>query len=181
MSTCAVVVPPVPALLPEHASLTDPVSDLRSACHEAVEALLCEAPGRVVLLADPDDPWARPVAEMLLADAGHAGHVATGPAGPDDAVLVMANGSARRGEESPGGADDRAPEFDARVEKALSDCDRAALRSLDAGLGAALLASGTCELRELGSLLEHGRWSARLLYSDDPYGVQYWVAVLSCG
>ena len=181
MTTRVAVVPPVPALLPEHASLTDPVSDLRSACEEAVALLVSEAPERVVLLADPDDPWARPVAEMLLAAAGHRGEVVSGPAGVGDAVLVMANGTARRGAESPGGTDDRAPEFDARVEKALTDCDGAALRSLDPGLGTALMASGTSRLRELGSLLEHGSWTARLLHSGDPFGVQYWVAVLTGG
>ena len=181
MSGRAVVVPPVPALLPEHASLTDPVSELRSACEEAVALLVSEAPERVVLLADPADPWARPVAKMLLAAAGHRGVVVSGPVGAGDAVLVVANGTARRGAESPGGPDDRALEFDVRVEKALTDCDGAALRSLDPGLGAALLASGTSPLRELGALLEHGSWSARLLYSGDPFGVQYWVAVLAGG
>ena len=145
MSTRVVVVPPVPALLPEHASITDPV------------------------------------AELLLAEAGHRGDVASGPGGAGDAVLVLANGSARRGEESPGGADDRAPAFDAGVEKALTDCDGAALRCLDAELGAALMASGTCRLREVGRLLEHGAWTARVLYSGDPFGVQYWVAVLARG
>jgi hypothetical protein len=179
MSTRVVVVPPVPALLPEHASLTDPVDDLRSACREAVALLVSRAPERVVLLADPDDPWARPVAETLLRGAGHRGEVASAPVEPGDAVLVLANGSARRGEHSPGGADDRAAGFDDRVEKALIDCDGAALGSLDAGLGADLMASGTYRLRELGSLLENGDWSARLLYSDDPFGVQYWVAVLT--
>jgi hypothetical protein len=96
-------------------------------------------------------------------------------------VLVMANGSARRGEESPGGADGRAPGFDARVEEALTRCDGVALRSLDAGLGAALLASGICQLRTLAPLLEHGAWTARLLYAGHPFGVRYWVAVLARG
>ena len=177
----AVVVPPVPALLPEHASLTDPVGALRSACREAVELLVSGAPERVVLLADPDDPWARRVAEVLLAKAGHRGQVTPGPVGGTDAVLVMANGSARRGEESPGGADDRAPEFDDRVEKALVGCDGVGLQSLDADLGDALLASGARPLQQLGSLLERGSWSARLLYSGDPFGVQYWVAALAGG
>jgi hypothetical protein len=180
MSSRVVVVPPVPALLPEHASLTDPVAAVRSACQEAVALLVSGAPERLVLLADPGDPWARPVAEMLLTEAGHRAEVASAPAGPGDAVLLMANGSARRRATSPGGADDRAPEFDDRVEKALSGCDGTALRALDAGLGAALLASGTCQLRQLGSLLEHGSWSARMLYSGDPFGVQYWVAALAC-
>ena len=175
------VVPPVPALLPEHASLADPVTELRAACHEAVALLVSGAPERVVLLAEPDDPWSERVAAALLAQAGHRGEVAPGPLDSADAVLVMANGSARRGEQSPGGADDRAPEFDDRVEKALIGCDGAALQSLDAGLGTALLASGTRPLRQVGTLLEHGTWSARLLYSGDPFGVQYWVAVLVCG
>ena len=181
MNTLAVVVPPVPALLPEHASLTDPVSALRSACREAVALLLSGGPERVVLLADPDDPWARPVAELLLADGGHRGQVVVGPAGPGDAVLVMANGTARRSEQSPGGADERAVEHDDLVEKALAGCDGAALRCLDADLRAALLASGTRALGELGALLEHGARTGRLLYSGDPFGVQYWVAVLACG
>jgi hypothetical protein len=65
------------------------------------------------------------------------------------------------------------------VEKALVSCDGAALCSLDTDLGAALLASGTSQLREVGSLLEHGDWTARVLYSGDPFGVQYWVVLLA--
>jgi hypothetical protein len=177
----AVVVPPVPGLLSEHASLTDPFSALRSACREAVEILVSGAPDRVALLADPDDPWAGRVADTLLAEAGHRGGLTAGPGGGTDAVLVMANGTARRGERSPGGADGRAPEFDERVEKALIGCDSVGLQSLDAELGGALLASGTRTLQDLGSLLEQGSWSARLLYSGDPFGVQYWVAAFADG
>jgi hypothetical protein len=92
---------------------------------------------------------------------------------------VLANGTARRSDEAPGGLDPRAADFDRDLEAALTSCDGEALRGLDTGLGEALLASGMRQLRRLGALLSTGGWAARTLYAGDPHGVQYWVVVLS--
>ena len=82
------VVPGTLALLPQYAGLTDPIAELRLACHEAVAWLVEEGPGSVKVLGDVR------IAEALLPgfELGSEG----------DVLLVVANGSARRGEKAPG-------------------------------------------------------------------------------
>ena len=66
------------------------------------------------------------------------------------ALLVMADGSAKRSTSAPGFLDDRAEAFDASIAAALADGDAEALASLDLELGAELWAAGTPALRTLG-------------------------------
>lgn len=202
----AAVLPPVPALLPEHAGLVDPVAGLRAACDAALGDLLAGA-GAVVVLHDPADaadhargvgePVAVRVALALLRRSGWTGH--TWCRTPDDetplpadaVLLVMANGSARRGERAPGHLDERAFGFDDEVEAALASADPGRLGALDAALGDELMAAGTRCLRRLGGLLgaaagarpagPGGPAAAALRWAGDPYGVQYWVVVLGPG
>lgn len=179
------VVPSAPVLLTEYAGLADPVPDLRAAVVAAVSWLVDGADGVGVLTGDATDNTGRGVADayptrlarQLLADAGHtADTVAPGDA---DAVLVVADGSARRSEKAPGHLDERSSAFDAEVGRALREGDLAALRGVDGDLGAELLAAGVPALRELASLVGEVV-EATVDHDDDPYGVQYWVVRWEC-
>jgi hypothetical protein len=94
------------------------------------------------------------------------------------ALLVLGDGSARRTEQAPGYVDARAEPFDAAVAAALASGDAAALRDLDAGLGAELLAVGVPAWRVAGhAAARAGAWSGELLHDAAPYGVGYLAAV----
>lgn len=94
----------------------------------------------------------------------------------DVALLVMGDGSARRSLAAPGYLDERAESFDAQVAAALRTGNAAALESLDADLGGALLAAGVPAWRVAGGLLDGGSYDSELLYDGAPYGVGYLVA-----
>ena len=165
--TPVALVPGVPALLPEHASLTDPVADLRAACRTAVGRIA--GPGSAVRVVA--GPLGLRVAEHLLEEVAAR---ATGDASYD-AVLVVGNGSARRTEKAPGHLDERAAAFDDAVDRALRETDRAALRAVDRDLAGDLLAE-VDGLPDLAAAVPAGV-AADVLYADDPFGVQYWVVV----
>ena len=165
--TPVALVPGVPALLPEYASLSDPVADLRAACRTAVGRIA--GPGSAVRVVA--DPLGLRVAEHLLEEVAAR---ATGDPSYD-AVLVVANGSARRTEKAPGHFDDRAAAFDDAVDRALRETDREALRVLDRDLAGDLLAA-VDGLPDLAAAVPAGA-AADVLYADDPFGVQYWVVV----
>lgn len=137
------------------------------------------------------------VARRLLEEAGWSGRCAMhsvardlGPAGARRlaealgardgrvALLVMADGSARRGEKAPGHLDPRAVGFDDRIGRALAEGDAQALRALDPGLAEELLAAGRAALTVLGevALVQGSTVRAEVTYRDDPYGVMYTVA-----
>ena len=107
------------------------------------------------------------VAREVVAEQGHA------------ALLVMADGSARRGEKAPGHVDERAFGFDDAVVRALQDGDAGALSALDPVLAGQLLAQGRAPLAVLGDVVtaQGGRPRTDVPYRDDPHGVQYAVAV----
>lgn len=163
------VLPPVPALLGRYASLADPVGELRAACRSAVGWLLEPAPEVVAVLGDPADVQ-RGVAQELLGGAGYAGSVVHGPGAAAQAVVVLANGSARRGEKAPGHLDERSFAFDEALGRALRTGE--GLDALDVELADRLLASGVRTLRELAGPPPE---ETVVTYDDDPYGVQYWV------
>lgn len=116
-------------------------------------------------------------------------------AGPSVGLLVVGDGSARRGPAAPGHFDERAAPFDDAVRRAISGGDMAALAALDPGLAADLMATGRAAWQVLAGALDGpldgpldravgvtaaGRPAAEILYSDDPFGVAYLVAVLDC-
>lgn len=181
------VVPPVPLLLPAYAARTDPVPELRTACVEGTRWLLEANPDRVHLVGDlPGEAElargvrtsvARRVAEHLLAQAGFSGERVEPPdLAAARAVMVLANGSARRGEHAPGHLDPRAHGFDRALGDALAAPDPAALAALDTGLGADLLAAGLTGLAEVARAVAAGDpVRAEVTYDADPFGVQYWV------
>jgi hypothetical protein len=177
-------VPSMLALLPEYAGAHDPVPDLRSACGEAVGWLVSRHPEAVRVVSAPlrpedaargvQSPAGVRVADHLLAVAAFGGRLDDAAGG----VLVVANGTAKRTERAPGAFDDRAAAFDDAVEHALRHGDMTPLRDLDAGLAEQLWVTDWPALSTLADLLGG---PMELAYSDDPYGVQYWVGRATCG
>jgi len=95
------------------------------------------------------------------------------------ALLVMADGSARRGLKAPGYLDERSFSFDAQVTDAIRDGDMAALLALDASLARDLMATGRPAWQVLAGAMSEQRPASLIRYSDDPFGVAYLVATLS--
>ncbi|MEH1125499.1 hypothetical protein [Micromonospora sp. CPCC 206061] len=104
--------------------------------------------------------------------AGLAGRLATGPY----ALLVMGDGTARRGIKAPGYDDPRAQPYDESVARALATADVDALRALDPDLSAKLMVAGRAPWQVLAAAAAGGSWRASLTYDDAPYGVAYFVA-----
>jgi hypothetical protein len=117
----------------------------------------------------------------VAADAGPADCAALGRVLAASAarvgLVVMADGSARRGEKSPGYDDPRAAPFDAAVTSALRAADPRVLLDLDTALAAELLAAGRPSWQVLAGAAGTGRWRGEVGYDAAPYGVQYTVAV----
>ena len=191
MRTRVAFLPAAPVLLPEYAGLEDPVAALRGACVDAVSWLAEEAGDALQVVAAPPDPANRArggevsvgtrLAGHLTALAGFGGRMepADGSA-PGRAVLVLANGSSRRGEKAPGHLDERSSAFDDEALGALVGGHPAALAGLDDALGGELLADGISGLRATGRALAGTVVVASTLYADDPFGVQYWVVTWEC-
>ena len=161
-----VVVPGTLALLPEYASVEDPIPDLRAAVEEAVGWLLADGPATALW----GSPSAHRIAEHLLGDRG--GHA--------PGVLVVANGSATRTEKAPGHFDERSAAFDGFVGKALAEGDPAALAGIDTALADELWAMPDADvLRKLAGRVRPVT-DVQVDYDDAPYGVQYWVVRWQC-
>jgi hypothetical protein len=149
----------------------------------------------------PDLPLALGLGAMLLDNAGYAGPRLLRAVGEDEpppsclrlgeslaavsprvGLLIVGDGSARRGPSAPGHFDERARPFDAEVARAISGGDMAALAVLDPALARELMATGRPAWQVLAGALgfarESGPPSAEILYADDPFGVAYLVAVL---
>jgi hypothetical protein len=94
-------------------------------------------------------------------------------------LLVMADGSARRGVRAPGYLDLRAAAFDAEIERAMRSGDLSPLRAMDAGLARDLLASGRPAWQVLAGAMPGRVPATEILYLDDPFGVFYVVAWVS--
>jgi hypothetical protein len=102
-------------------------------------------------------------------------------AAPRVALLVMADGSARRSRKAPGYLDERSTAFDAEVSRAIRDSDLPALLALDTGLARELLATGRPGWQVLAGAADGGRPASVIRYEDDPFGVAYLVASLTVG
>ena len=92
------------------------------------------------------------------------------------ALLVMADGSAKRTTTAPGFFDDRAEDFDAAIASALATGDAGALAGLDLALGAELWVAGTPALKTLGRMTKDAAITPRLRFDTAPFGVGYFVA-----
>lgn len=207
MILTAVVCPSPPMLLPEYVGLQDPAAPLRTRCVETTRAALAgrAATAEVAVIVTGRDPLSRTsrpplgarIGELVLAEAGWTGpveHVVVpfdaGPGSVAEAgrslagraerlfLLAVGDGSARRDEKAPGHLDPRAAAFDRATLAALQAAEPAALIDIDAGLAGELLATGRAALQVLAHAV---RGAADLrcegLWSDDPYGVLYAVAV----
>jgi hypothetical protein len=94
------------------------------------------------------------------------------------ALLVMGDGTARRGEKAPGDPDDRAEPFDSDAARALGAGDADALLAIDPALATELSCSGRAAWQVLAGAAAAGHTPPRrrLLYHGAPYGVGYLVA-----
>lgn len=115
-------------------------------------------------------------AECLVAGRQLAAEAADPQFGGRMALLVMADGSARRGPKAPGYFDPRALPFDRTVEQALTAGDPAGLAELDAAVAAELLVAGRAAWQVLAGATEGRRFRAETYYLGDPFGVWYPVA-----
>ncbi|MEV8633186.1 hypothetical protein AB0395_16155 [Streptosporangium sp. NPDC051023] len=89
------------------------------------------------------------------------------------AILVMADGSARLTEKSPGYLDTRAEPYNTAIVEALS---RGEVPELDPREAAELWVEGRAALQVLAGA--GGSLAGEILYADAPYGVGYFVAGL---
>jgi hypothetical protein len=94
------------------------------------------------------------------------------------ALLVMGDGSARRGVKAPGYDEPRAEPFDATVAAALAAADVDALLALDPAEAADLQAAGRAPWQVLAGAVRatDTPWRGELLYDRAPYEVGYFVA-----
>jgi hypothetical protein len=147
--------------------------------------------GRMVL------PAALGVGAWLLTQAGSTAPRLLQAVGPDEpaatcaaigadiagsrervGLLVMADGTARRGLKAPGYLDERSAGFDAEIEKAVRQGRLDALLSVDQVLARDLMAAGRPAWQVLAGALESHKVSSEIRYCDDPFGVAYLVASL---
>ncbi len=189
------LLPTPPALLAPR-SAVDPVADLRAACHAALDGvrepiIVVTAPvspgnatrgiteplghrvarhllGARPFFAELALPW---TAASLIEQDGRVG------AQPSATTLVvMADGSACRGEQAPGHLHPESVGFDADLERALREGDCEALTTLDLELAEELWCEGGASLRMLGEIARDRTVHAQVSYADAPYGVAWWVA-----
>jgi hypothetical protein len=95
------------------------------------------------------------------------------------ALLVMADGSARRGLKAPGYLDERSFGFDAEVERAIRAGNLAALLALDQDLARDLMATGRPAWQVLAGAMNGRPVASQIWYCGDPFGVAYLVASLT--
>jgi hypothetical protein len=93
-------------------------------------------------------------------------------------LLVMGDGSARRGTSAPGYLDERARPFDDRIADALrrGRPDLLRHRSRPGQPGDSLMVAGRSAWAVAAGFLDSPGFDAELLYDDAPYGVGYFVA-----
>ncbi len=194
-----VLVLPMPRALLPPVSREDPVAALRAACDDAIVSVLAPSPARVAVLAPPVDVAnrARGVTEPLglrvarhLFDAHPAGrlaklteHVALPYAAAalletaePTTLVVMADGSASRGEKAPGHLHPEAVPFDDVIAQALRTGDAEVLAALDPVLAAEVWCEGVASFRVLGEVARGREVTAMVTYDDAPHGVAWWVA-----
>src|SRR5450755_1123465 len=156
------------------------------------------APAAQVPPGTPGLPSSLGLGALLLDQAGYAGRRILQAAGQDEpptacvelgeqlaqpaervALLVMADGSARRSRRAPGHLDERSAGFDAEVERAIRAGDLGALTAVDPVLARELMATGRPAWQVLAGAMRALRPTADILYAGDPFGVAYLVASLS--
>jgi hypothetical protein len=192
----AAVVPMTPLLVRSESGLADPVDELREAAVDAVREL-ASGVDRIVALCPvgiigaPAEYWwpsgragegplsaqlARHLVELAEVDVDLdvvlVPELAAPPAA--EALLVLGDGTARRGQAAPGFIDERSFPFDDLIADALEAGDADALSRLDQDLAAELLVTGRHTFAMLGAAMEPVE--ADLRWRDDPFGMSYFVA-----
>ena len=190
------VLPTPPALLSPR-SADDPVAELRAAC----QAALAHLGDFVVVVAVPTseenlargvtEPLGHRIARHLLGERQFVPELALpwtaaslieqdGLPGehslPASTLVVMADGSARRGEKAPGHLHPDAARFDDAIDQALRDGDAETLATLDLEQADELWCEGAPGFRLLGEVARDREVAAQVSYADAPYGVAWWVA-----
>ncbi len=94
------------------------------------------------------------------------------------ALLVMADGSARRTQKAPGYLDERSAGFDEAVERAVMAGRLDALAAVDSALASELMATGRPAWQVLAGALAGRKVASEIRYLGDPFGVAYLVASL---
>lgn len=91
-------------------------------------------------------------------------------------LLVMADGSTRRGLKAPGYLDERSAPFDAAVEQAVRHGDLRTLLDIEPELARELMATGRAAWQVLAGAAQGHHVTTEIRYSGDPFGVAYLVA-----
>jgi hypothetical protein len=174
------------------------LAGLRDLLADGAESLVLLGGSAAAEAAEDREPTSIRIGRQLLADAGCtmptrpvrirddaateeclatgrqlAAEVAEPAPGPRTVLLVMADGSARRGLKAPGYLDPRAQPFDQAVQAALTAGDPAGLAKLDPVLAADLLVAGRAAWQVLAGATEGRRFRAETYYLGDPFGVWY--------
>jgi hypothetical protein len=176
----------------------EPVSDIcRPSPGDRVSDICSPAAGTGVGYGRPALPPAAGIGAYLLDQAGYLGarmiwtvseneppagcrKLGAGLAATSQrtALLVLGDGSARRGPKAPGAFDPRAAAFDASVERAVRAADLDALLAVDPALARDLMATGRPAWQVLAGALAGTVPATHVRYADDPFGVRYLVASL---
>lgn len=88
-------------------------------------------------------------------------------------LLIMADGSARRGPKAPGYEDHRALEMDRMLDEALRAGDPEPFHKLAPDVADELLIGGRVAWQVLSGACDNGATRSTCHYSDDPFGVWY--------
>jgi hypothetical protein len=126
--------------------------------------LLGSFPGGYAVSPETSPAEAAAIGQELAASADRVG------------LLVMGDGSARRGLKAPGYLDERAEPFDLAVADALGKGDPDALLALDPDLADDLMVAGRAPWQVLAGAAAGAYWRGELRYAHAPYGVAYFVA-----
>ena len=94
------------------------------------------------------------------------------------ALLVLADGSARRTLKAPGYLDERSAAFDDVIEQAVLAGRLDALAAVDSALAGDLMAAGRPAWHMLAGALAGRKVASEIRYRGDPFGVAYLVASL---
>lgn len=198
MITRVVFAPRPLFLLEEYRGRVDPAPELRAAAVEAVRGLA--GAGHLVVVTGDHGGTAnrrpaglRVAAELLTAAGVRAQEELVVPDGrpagecrrPGEALaareeplalLVMADGSARRGEKAPGHVDERAFAYDEQFVAAIAEGSPERLAALDGAVAQELLVQGWAALQVAAAAVAGRSPSPRMIWSGDPFGVMYVVA-----
>jgi hypothetical protein len=122
--------------------------------------------------------WSVSEDEPASGCAGLGAELAGRGGGQRTGLLVLGDGSARRGPRAPGYIDERAAAFDDAWQRAVRAGDLPALLTLDPALARELMATGRPAWQVLAGACPGPLRTVNVQYAGDPFGVMYLVASL---